>query len=124
MPRLLVTGGAGFIGSNFVHYCLNEHPGERVVVLDALTYAGSLSNLESVLNRPELRFVQGSICDTTTVEALMREERVDTVVHFAAESHVDRSIHGPDAFIETNVLGTHSLLKTARKLWLNERVVD
>src|SRR5689334_17392736 len=71
---------------------------------------------------PEFRFVQASICDTAAVESLMREEQIDTVVHFAAESHVDRSIHGPDAFIETNVLGTHSLLKAARKLWLEEHV--
>ena len=117
---ILVTGGAGFIGANFVHYWLEEHPGERLVVLDALTYAGNLANLEPVKSRPELRFVHGNICDTPLVEALLREERIDTIVHFAAESHVDRSIHGPDAFIETNVLGTHSMLKAARKVWLDE----
>jgi dTDP-glucose 4,6-dehydratase len=123
VSRLLVTGGAGFIGANFVHYWLNAHPGERVVVLDALTYAGNLANLDQVKERPELRFVRGNIGDTPVVESLLREEGIDTVVHFAAESHVDRSIHGPDAFIETNVQGTHSMLKAARKVWLEEKAV-
>jgi dTDP-glucose 4,6-dehydratase len=123
MSKLLVTGGAGFIGSNFVHYWLQQHPGDTVVVLDALTYAGNAANLEAVREQPALRFVQGSINDTTLVESLLREERLDTVVHFAAESHVDRSIHGPDAFIETNIVGTHSLLTAARKVWLQEGAV-
>jgi dTDP-glucose 4,6-dehydratase len=123
MPRLLITGGAGFIGSNFVHHWLREHPGERTVVLDALTYAGNLSNLEAVRGRAELRFIQGDICDTALVESLLREEQLDTIVHFAAESHVDRSISGPDAFIEANVRGTHSLLKAARRQWLDEERV-
>ncbi len=117
MRKVLITGGAGFIGANFVHFWLSEHAGDRVVVLDALTYAGNVRNLESVRTRNELRFVRGDINDHGLVEALMREERIDTVVHFAAESHVDRSIRGPDAFIETNVVGTHSLLKAARKVW-------
>jgi dTDP-glucose 4,6-dehydratase len=121
---ILVTGGAGFIGANFVHYWLEEHTGERLIVLDALTYAGNLASLEPVKSRPELRFVHGSVCDGALVEELLREERIDTIVHFAAESHVDRSIIGPDAFIETNVLGTHSMLKAARKVWLVERAVD
>ena len=124
VKKLLVTGGAGFIGSNFVHHWLGQHAGDRVVVLDALTYAGNLSNLDAVLQRPELRVVQGNICDTNLVESLLRDERIDTVVHFAAESHVDRSIHGPDAFIEANVIGTHSLLKAARKVWLDEKSVS
>lgn len=123
MRRLLVTGGAGFIGSNFIHHWLSEHPGDRVVVLDALTYAGNLANLELVEGRPEFRFVHGNICDTALVEGLLRDEQLDTIVHFAAESHVDRSITGPDAFIETNVVGTHSLLKAARKVWLDEKIV-
>ena len=122
MARLLVTGGAGFIGANFVHHWLRTHAGEPVVVLDALTYAGNLANLEPVKGRAELRFVRGDIRDTALVERLLREERLDTIVHFAAESHVDRSIHGPDAFIETNVQGTHSMLKAARTVWLEERV--
>jgi dTDP-glucose 4,6-dehydratase len=123
MASLLVTGGAGFIGSNFVHYWLREHPADRVVVLDALTYAGNLANLEPVMSRRELRFVQGDIGDSALVESLLREEKIDTIVHFAAESHVDRSIHGPDAFIQTNVVGTHSLLKAARQVWLEEKTV-
>lgn len=120
MGRLLVTGGAGFIGSNFVHYWLEQHPGERLIVLDALTYAGNLRNLDAVKDRPEFRFVRGDICETLRVEKLLRDEQIDTLVHFAAESHVDRSIEGPDAFIQTNVVGTHSLLKAARKVWLEE----
>src|SRR6186713_2141787 len=124
MHKVLVTGGAGFIGSNFVHYWLREHPGDRVVVVDALTYAGSLSNLHLVQNRSDFRFIHGDIRDTALVERTLREERIDTLAHFAAESHVDRSIHHPDAFIETNVLGTHSLLKAARKIWLDEKVVN
>lgn len=124
MFALLVTGGAGFIGSNFVHYWLREHPGHRVVVLDSLTYAGSLENLEAVRGNPSLRFVLCDIRDTSRVEALMREERVNTIVNFAAESHVDRSICGPDVFVETNVVGTHSLLKAARRVWLEERTVE
>lgn len=120
MRRLLVTGGAGFIGSNFVHYWLNAYPGSRVVVLDAVTYAGNLMNLEPVQMRPDFRFVLGNICDTRLVESVLRDEQLDTIVHFAAESHVDRSITGPDAFIEANVIGTHSLLKAARKVWLDD----
>jgi dTDP-glucose 4,6-dehydratase len=123
MARLLVTGGAGFIGANFVHYWLQENPGDRVVVLDALTYAGNLSNLEAVRARPELTFVRGTIGDTPLMESLLREEALDTLVHFAAESHVDRSIAGPDAFIDTNVSGTHSLLKAARRVWIDEKRV-
>ncbi len=121
MPKLLVTGGAGFIGSNFVYYWLKEHPGQRIVVLDALTYAGNVANLQSARSGTDLRFVHGSICDSALVEKVLREEHIDTIVHFAAESHVDRSIHGPDAFIETNVCGTHSMLRAARKVWLQER---
>ena len=121
MGRLLVTGGAGFIGANFVHYWLAAHPGDRLVVLDALTYAGNLANLTAAADRPEYRFVHGNICDTGLVEQLLREERLDTIVHFAAESHVDRSIEGPDAFVQTNVIGTHSMLKAARRVWLEEK---
>jgi dTDP-glucose 4,6-dehydratase len=123
MPRLLVTGGAGFIGSNFVQYWLREHPDDRLIVLDALTYAGNLQNLAAVSGHPQFRFVRGNICDSALVEGLLREERMDTIVHFAAESHVDRSIAGPEAFIQTNVFGTYSLLEAARKVWLQERCV-
>lgn len=116
--KLLVTGGAGFIGCNFVHYWMQQHPDDRVVVLDALTYAGNRANLASVEEKSNFSFVHGDINDTDLIENLLRDQQLDTLVHFAAESHVDRSITGPDAFIETNVLGTHSLLKAARKVWL------
>lgn len=119
MSRLLVTGGAGFIGCNFVDFRLQAHPGERIVVLDALTYAGHISNLQQALRRPEFHFVRGDIRDRPLVEQLLRDEHIDTIVNFAAESHVDRSIRDPDAFIETNILGTYSLLKAARKIWLD-----
>jgi dTDP-glucose 4,6-dehydratase len=121
MRRLLVTGGAGFIGANFVHHWLRHHPDDRLLVLDALTYAGNRRNLASLESHPGFRFVQGNICNSDLVADLLRAEVIDTVVHFAAESHVDRSITGPAAFIETNVVGTHSLLEAARKVWLEER---
>jgi dTDP-glucose 4,6-dehydratase len=106
---MLITGGAGCIGSNFVHYWRAAHPHDRLVVLDALTYAGNLHNL-ALAEDASFRFVQGDIGDAALVELLLREERIDTLVNFAAESHVDRSIAGPDAFIQTNIVGTHSLL--------------
>jgi dTDP-glucose 4,6-dehydratase len=118
MSKLLVTGGAGFIGSNFVHYWLRQHPADEVVVLDALTYAGNRANLDAARANPRLTFVAGNITDAALVEDLLRSKVIDTLVHFAAESHVDRSIHGPEAFIETNVVGTHALLTAARKVWL------
>ncbi|GBL04183.1 dTDP-glucose 4,6-dehydratase [Glaciecola sp. KUL10] len=117
--KLLVTGGAGFIGANFVHYWLGKYPDDEVTVLDALTYAGNIESLSVVNDNPHFYFKQGDICDTDLVEALMVERSIDTIVHFAAESHVDRSITGPDAFIETNILGTYSLLKAAKKLWID-----
>jgi dTDP-glucose 4,6-dehydratase len=120
VANLLVTGGAGFIGANFVHHWARAYPGDRVVVLDALTYAGNLANLEPVKAHPGFAFVHGDIRTPGLAERLLREHAVTLVVHFAAESHVDRSIVGPDAFIETNVAGTHELLKAARKVWLEE----
>jgi dTDP-glucose 4,6-dehydratase len=118
--NLLVTGGAGFIGSNFVHYWLSEHGDNRVVVLDALTYAGNMESLSTVMDNPSFRFVHGDIRDYDLVAAILVEEKIDTIVHFAAESHVDRSIHGPDEFLDTNINGTHILLKAARRIWLEE----
>ncbi|QIA64459.1 dTDP-glucose 4,6-dehydratase [Vibrio astriarenae] len=118
--NLLVTGGAGFIGANYVHYWLETYPNDKVVVLDALTYAGNKANLEPVDNNENFIFVHGDICNTELVETLLKEYHLDTIVHFAAESHVDRSITGPDAFIETNILGTYSLLKAAKKVWIDE----
>jgi dTDP-glucose 4,6-dehydratase len=120
--RLLVTGGAGFIGCNFVHYWMKHHPEDRVVVLDALTYAGNLANLDPVKDSSNFRFVHGDIRDQALVERLLREEGLDTIVHFAAESHVDRSILGPEAFIETNIIGTHNLLKAAKAVWLDDPI--
>ncbi len=115
--RLLVTGGAGFIGSNFVHYWCEQYRSDRVVVLDALTYAGNQKNLSSLAGRENFRFVDGDICDRPLVDALLQEEEIDTVAHLAAESHVDRSILGPDAFIRTNVVGTFTLLESFRHHW-------
>ena len=115
---LLVTGAAGFIGANFVHYWAARHPQDHVVAYDALTYAGNLANLESLQGQSNFSFVHADICDEDRVLQALREHAVDTIVHFAAESHVDRSITGPDAFIQTNVVGTHSLLKAARTQWL------
>lgn len=116
---LLVTGGAGFIGANFVHYWLAQHSQDKVIVLDALTYAGNQENLTMLDSNPQFTFVKGDICDTDLVVDLLRKHSVDTLVHFAAESHVDRSILGPDAFIETNIIGTYSLLKAAKLVWLD-----
>ncbi|HAS6502878.1 TPA: dTDP-glucose 4,6-dehydratase [Vibrio parahaemolyticus] len=117
--NILVTGGAGFIGANYVHYWLEQYPQDKVVVLDALTYAGNRDNLTPVDGHDNFAFVQGDICNTELVESLLKEHQLNTIVHFAAESHVDRSITGPDAFIETNILGTYSLLKAAKKVWLD-----
>src|SRR5277367_1650671 len=123
-PRnLFVTGGAGFIGANFVrHWLAKDGPGS-VVVFDALTYAGNLGNLAGLESNPRYEFVHGDICDEAAVRSLLERHRIDTLVHFAAESHVDRSILGPDDFIRTNVIGTHALLKAAKALWIEQRTV-
>jgi dTDP-glucose 4,6-dehydratase len=120
MKNVLVTGGAGFIGSNFVRYLLDADPQTHIVNLDALTYAGSLENLKDL---PEERhhFVQGDICDRELVPFLLQRHKIDTIVHFAAETHVDRSILGPEPFIQTNVFGTFNLLEAARQVWLVEK---
>ncbi|WOE74799.1 dTDP-glucose 4,6-dehydratase [Alterisphingorhabdus coralli] len=115
MSKLLVTGGAGFIGGNFVHYWNKKHPDDELVVLDSLTYAGNRSTLAGA---EQTELIEGDIRDQGLVEHLLREHAITTIVHFAAESHVDRSITGPDAFIDTNILGTNSLLKAARAVWL------
>lgn len=109
--KLLVTGGSGFIGSNFIHYWLQNHPEDSVVNFDKLTYAGHKENLIDIENNPNYSFVEGDICDRQAVDAVMKE--IDTVVHFAAESHVDRSISDPGPFIKTNVEGTFTLLESA-----------
>ena len=112
---IIVTGGAGFIGSNFVFYMLEKHPGYRIICLDKLTYAGNLSTLKPVLDKPNFRFVKADICDREAVYKLFEEEKPDIVVNFAAESHVDRSIEDPGIFLQTNIMGTAVLMDACRK---------
>ena len=121
---IVITGGAGFIGSNFVHHWCENYPDDRVIVLDALTYAGNLNNLATLKDRKNFRFLQGDICDRALVDELFAGENIDTVAHFAAESHVDRSILGPGAFVQTNVVGTFTLLESFRQHWLSNHQPD
>jgi len=118
MKRLMVAGGAGFIGSNYVHYLLRNHPDYAVLVYDKLTYAGNLDNLADVTDDPRYAFVQGDICDRAKVSEALEGHEIDTIVNFAAETHVDRSLSGPDAFIQTDVFGTFVLLEAAKELGL------
>lgn len=120
MKNVLITGGAGFIGSNFVRYLLRTEPKVRIVNLDALTYAGSLENLKGLPDAERHIFVHGDIGDRPLIDRLLRQEAIDTLVHFAAETHVDRSIIGPAKFIETNVLGTLTLLEAVHQFWLED----
>ncbi len=113
--KIIVTGGAGFIGSNFIFYLLKNYPRDRVICLDKLTYAGNLSTLAGVMENPNFRFVKGDICDRAAVNRLFEEEKPDVVVNFAAESHVDRSIEDPGIFLQTNILGTATLMDACRK---------
>ena len=115
MANLLVTGGAGFIGVNFVRYWQAENPSDVITIVDALTYAGNKASLDGV----DAELVVADICDHPAMTALVKDRDIDTIVHFAAESHVDRSIDGPDAFLQTNIIGTHSLLKAAKENWLD-----
>jgi dTDP-glucose 4,6-dehydratase len=124
MKNVLVTGGAGFIGSNFIHFLLREDASVRIVNLDALTYAGNIRNLDGVSDTKRHLFVHGNICDASLVEKLLTNHRIDTIVHFAAETHVDRSILSPETFVQTNVLGTFTLLEAARRAWLEEERID
>lgn len=123
MKNVLVTGGAGFIGSNFVRHLLKAESQVRVINLDALTYAGSLENLKDLPGVDRYTFVNGNICDRALVSRIFREHQIDTVVHFAAETHVDRSIVGPEPFIQTNIVGTFTLLEAARQFWLTDSSV-
>ncbi|OAD46837.1 dTDP-glucose 4,6-dehydratase [Polaribacter atrinae] len=118
MQAILITGGAGFIGSNFIPYFLNKYKNYKVVNLDLLTYAGDLSNLSEVADNERYTFVKGDICDRELVENLFKEHQFIGVIHFAAESHVDNSIKNPDAFVRTNVFGTFNLLDVAKKHWM------
>jgi dTDP-glucose 4,6-dehydratase len=119
MKSILVTGGAGFIGANFVPYFVEQNPGYFVINLDALTYAGNLSNLTEIARHERYKFVKGDICNRGLVEFLFAEYDIKAVIHFAAESHVDNSISGPEAFVRTNVNGTFTLLDVARKHWMD-----
>lgn len=113
--NILVTGGAGFIGSNFVRYMSKEHPDYNIINLDALTYAGNLENLKDIEKNPNYKFYKGDIGDQTLASKIIDDEKIDLIVNFAAETHVDRSVLGPDTFIQTNIVGTHNLLKCALK---------
>ena len=121
---ILVTGGAGFIGCNYVRYILKTDPTVQIVSLDNLTYAGSLDNLRDISEHHQYTFVKGDICNRELVSQLLRDHEIDTIVHFAAESHVDRSITGPATFIETNIVGTFTLLDVARQYWLESKQWD
>ena len=118
MKNIMVTGGAGFIGANFVLYMLEKYPEYHIIVYDKLTYAGNLDNLLSVADDPRYSFVRGDICDAVMVEKTIQQHQIDTIVNFAAETHVDRSIMNPDAFIQTSVYGTYVLLEATRRLGL------
>ena len=121
MPKtILITGGAGFIGSNFVPYFCEKYPQYNIINLDKLTYAGNLDNLKECENMPNYTFIQGDICDADLVDKLFQENDIRGVIHFAAESHVDNSIKGPRAFINTNVVGTFNLLDAARRHWMEK----
>ena len=114
MTNILITGGAGFIGSNFVHYWQEKYPSDRLIVLDALTYAGNLANLSGLKDKDNFKFIKGDICNQLLVTEILKTENIDTIAHFAAESNVDRSILEPGAFIQTNVIGTFTLLEAFR----------
>lgn len=120
MRTYLVTGGAGFIGSNYIHYMFRKYGDEiRIINVDALTYAGNLENLKEVEDRDNYTFVKANICDKEAIEKIFNENDIDRVVHFAAESHVDRSIRNPEVFVNTNVLGTAVMLNCAKAAWEN-----
>ncbi len=123
MKSILITGGAGFIGSNFIPYFLEKYPNYRIINLDLLTYAGNLDNLSEIEGHPNYLFKHGDICDRALIENLFKEFNFDGVIHFAAESHVDNSIHKPDIFIQTNIHGTFTLLDVAYKHWMKKPFV-
>jgi dTDP-glucose 4,6-dehydratase len=118
MRNILITGGCGFIGSNFVNYWSAQYPNDKIVILDALTYAGNKSSISNLLEQNKAEFIHGNICDSNLLNTIFNQFNINTVVHFAAESHVDRSITAPDAFIQTNVVGTLNLLSAAKQYWI------
>ncbi|MBR3642675.1 MAG: GDP-mannose 4,6-dehydratase, partial [Parasporobacterium sp.] len=121
MRTYLVTGGAGFIGSNYIHYMFDRYDNDiRIINVDALTYAGNLENLSDIEKRDNYTFVKADICDREAIEKIFAENEIDRVVHFAAESHVDRSIRNPEVFVQTNVLGTQVMLNCAKAAWEQE----
>jgi len=122
MRNVLITGGAGFIGSNFVRYLLKEEPDVHIFNLDALTYAGSLENLRDLPVPERHTFIEGDICNRNQAEEIVRKHQIGTIVHFAAETHVDRSILDPEPFIHTNILGTYTLLEAARRMWITDKI--
>lgn len=122
--NILVTGGAGFIGCNYIRYMLEQYPEVHIINLDLLTYAGSLDNVMNLSDDSRHTFIKGDICDRSTVDRLLRQYDIDTIVHFAAESHVDNSISRPEVFVSTNVMGTFTLLESARQYWLVEKALD
>ncbi|MGA9398185.1 MAG: dTDP-glucose 4,6-dehydratase [Anaerolineaceae bacterium] len=124
MKNILVTGGAGFIGSNFIRYLLGINPEVQIINLDLLTYAGSVENLKDLPGAERYVFVKGDISDRALVDGILRHHQIDTIVHFAAETHVDRSILGPAQFIHTNIIGTFTLLEAARQYWLDEKIIS
>jgi dTDP-glucose 4,6-dehydratase len=117
---ILVTGCAGFIGSNFIYEHLEREKDQSIIGLDLLTYAGNLENLRGVLENPSFSFIKGDVCDTETVERVFEDHQIDGVIHFAAESHVDRSIHDPQIFLKTNILGTQILIDSAKRHWYRD----
>ena len=120
MNNLLITGGAGFIGSNFVNYIIENYTSYKIFNLDKLTYAGNLDHLRQIENHPNYTFIEGDICDKNLVQNIFTEHQINGVLHFAAESHVDNSIKGPEAFVQTNIIGTFNLLEAARHNWMNK----
>ena len=119
MRNILITGGAGFIGSNFIEFFMDKYPHYTIINLDKLTYAGNLENLKAVRERANYTFIQGDICDKTLLRQIFESHKIDSVIHFAAQSHVDNSIKSPKSFIQTNILGTFTLLEVAKESWLD-----
>jgi dTDP-glucose 4,6-dehydratase len=124
MKNVLITGGAGFIGSNFIRYLFSKNININVINLDKLTYSGSLNNLQDITERSNYKFIKGDICDAELVKEIFFNYQIDTLIHFAAESHVDRSILGPGEFIQTNIIGTFTLLECAKRFWSENQGLD